>query len=101
MGQPAASGTKKMGDFRPYGDYRRLNRVMAPDRYPIPHLHDFAHRLRDCTVFFTLDLMRAYHPVPIALQDRPKTAVMTPFRLYEFNVMTFGLCNAAQKPEKD
>lgn len=34
--------------------------------------------------------------MPLAAEDRPKTAVITPFGLFEFNVMTFGLRNAAQ-----
>ena len=88
--------TKADGGWRPCGDYRRLNNATTPDRYPVPHIQDFSAHLAGAVVFSKVDLVRGYHQVPVHPQDVPKTAVITPFGLFEFLRMPFGLKGAAQ-----
>lgn len=87
---------KPDGSWRPCGDYRNLNAATEPDRYPLPYLHDFTNNIRGCKLFAKIDLQKAFHQVPINPPDIPKTAIITPFGLFEFTHMTFGLRNAAQ-----
>jgi hypothetical protein len=52
-------------------------------------------RMAGCTVFSKIDLVKAYHEIPLQ-EDTKKTAIAMPFGLWEFFFMPFGLRNAAQ-----
>ncbi len=84
------------GDWRPCGDFCALNKVTVPDKHPVPNLQDFTATLQGGTIFSHIDLIRAYHQIPVAPEDVPKTAIATPYSLFEFLRMPFGLRNDAQ-----
>jgi hypothetical protein len=86
---------KPDGTWRPFGDYRRLNLVTEADRYPLPNMLDFSSRLKGCKVFSKLHLGKGYHQISMEEDDIPKMSIITPFGLYEFLRMPFGLRNAS------
>ena len=79
---PLHMARKGTNDWRPCGDYRLLNFRTKHDRYPIPHLHDFTSNLAGCRVFSSIDLVKSYYQIPMNEADIPKTAVITPFGLF-------------------
>jgi hypothetical protein len=68
--------------------------VTVSDSYPLPNMLDFSERIAGCTIFSKVDLRKGYHQILMHPGDIEKTAIATPFGLYEFLRMTFGLRNA-------
>ena len=87
---------EKGESYRIVGDYRRLNNSTRPDRYPVKRLTNFTYILKGTKWYTTLDLKRAFNQIPINPEDVENTAVITPFGLFEYLVMCYGLRNAAQ-----
>ena len=85
---------KKDGSLRLCVDYRLLNSKTRKDAFPLPRIEESLDALSGAQWFSTLDLASGYNQVPVTEEDRPKTAFCTPFGLFEFNRMPFGLCNA-------
>lgn len=60
---------KKDRGWRPCGDYRAPNARNVPDRYRVPHIQDYCHLFTNCTNFSKVDLVRAYHQIPVHPKD--------------------------------
>ena len=75
-------------------DYRKLNKLTKPDVYPLPHVQMILDQLGGKTWFTKLDLFSGLWHIPIASQDKEKTAVITHVGLYQFKKLSFGLRNA-------
>ena len=91
---PALLVPKKDRSKRFCADYRALNRIAKFDAYPMPRIDEIIDRLGGARYISTLDLTRGYWQVPLAEDSIEKSAFTTPFGLFEFLVMPFGLHGA-------
>lgn len=93
-GAPVLFARKKDGSLRMCVDYRMLNKQTVRNSYSLPRIDDLLDKLQGAKYFSSLDMMDAYHQIPLHPDDIPATAFNTPFGHYEFRVLAFGLANA-------
>ena len=91
---PVVPVRKPDGSIRLCIDYRKLNLVTIPDRFPMPNLTDAIYSLHGVTYFTTLDLVRGYYQLPVDPESREYTAFSTCRGHWQFKRMPFGLRNA-------
>ena len=92
-GSPVVLVTKKDGSIRFCVDYRKLNSITKKDVYPLPRIDDTLDRIGGKQIYSGLDLASGYWQIAIKEEDKEKTAFISCAGLYEFNIMSFGLCN--------
>ena len=85
---------KKDGTWRYCIDFRAVNNVTVKDAYPLPLIEECIDSLAGKKWFCTLDMNSGYWQIPVAEEDKEKTAFLTRYGLYQFTRMPFGLSNS-------
>ncbi|GFX51404.1 retrovirus-related Pol polyprotein from transposon 297 [Trichonephila clavipes] len=83
--------SKKDGSSRVCIDFRKLNRVLVKDHYPLPLIENILDKLQDTRVFSTIDLRNGFFHLPVNKQSRPYTSFVTQNGQFQFLKMPFGL----------
>ncbi|KAI0992534.1 hypothetical protein K3495_g15651, partial [Podosphaera aphanis] len=91
---PVLFAKKPNGGLRFCVDYRGLNAMTVPDRYPIPLFKETLRQLTKARWFTKLDVKSAFHRIRIREGDEWMTAFRCRLGLFEWLVTPFGLINA-------
>ena len=75
-------------------DFRKLNAIIQPDPYCMPLVEELIARVREAKYLSKIDLSKGFYQVPLAEEDREKTAFVTTGGKFEFTRIPFGLRNA-------
>jgi hypothetical protein len=85
---------KKDGSMRWAVDYRALNKCLELDSYPLPKIQQLVERAGGHKVYSALDAVSAYYTIKIEPEIRACTTFTSPWGLYQWKRMPFGLATA-------
>ncbi|XP_066990476.1 uncharacterized protein [Macrobrachium rosenbergii] len=85
---------KANGQLRLCTDYRKLNKGTVKDSYPLPRINDILDSIGNSIILTQIDLLKGYYQIPLTDSAKEISAFITPFGLFSYTVMPFGLCNA-------
>ena len=93
-GAPPVFVKKKTGEWRMCIDYRRLNKRMKGDAYPLPLIWDNLQLAAHHKYYTCLDCNWGFWNLPLDEKSKELTAFVSPLGSYQFNVLPFGIKNA-------
>jgi len=88
---PVSFVGKKDGTLRLVNDYRRINKILHAPGNPLPRIDDILASMYGSGYFTSIDLTKGFWQIPLNDQAIPKTAITTPYGLYEFLRLPFGM----------
>ena len=80
--------------MRPYPFNPALTAAQVTEVYPLPRIQDMLNAINGAQYMSSLDMLKGFYQIPVAEEDRHKTAFSTSWGHFEFNRMPFGLTNA-------
>jgi hypothetical protein len=75
-------------------DYTSLNKHCPNDPFPLPRIDQIIDSTAGCTSLSFLDAYSGYNQIKLKKEDEEKTAFITPYGVFCYQVMPFGLKNA-------
>lgn len=85
---------KKTGEIRLCIDLRNLNKVSLKENYPLPKMDRILQRVVGASRISLLDGYSGYNQILVHEDDRDKTVFTTPWGMFHYAKMLFGLKNA-------
>jgi hypothetical protein len=85
---------KKGGKWRMCVDYTGLNKACPKVPYPLPRIDQIVDSTAGCETLSFLDVYSGYHQIKMKESDQLATSFITPFGMYCYTTMPFGLRNA-------
>ena len=85
---------KPHGKVRLCTDYRKVNLVTVKDSYPLPRIDDILDSVGRAKFLTQIDLLKGYYQIPLSEHAKLISAFTTPFGLFQYERLPFGLCNA-------
>jgi hypothetical protein len=74
-------------------NYTNLNKVYPKDEYLLPHIYQIIDSIASCELLSFLDAYSGYHQISLAIDDEEKIVFITPFGVFYYIRMAFGLMN--------
>jgi len=90
---PVVLVKKADGTLRICCDYRKLNSQTVGNEFPLPNIAEIINKLGEAKFFSSIDLLQAYHQVPLTDRAKALTAFRTADRHLQYEVAPFGLKN--------